>query len=299
MNIPLPGFLKGNGARRRAGGYGDNPGKLPPLGHDGPKTLMAIMAHPDDIDFGSSGSVARWCKEGWTVYYVLVTSGDKGTHDPSIGPQELAAIREEEQRAAARVLGVKDVIFLGYPDGFVYPTAELRGEIVRLFRTYQPDVVLTWEGFRGSFNHNDHRNVGIAVRDAVFPATRDRLYYPEHTAEGLAPEHRVNEMLLVGSDKPDYFVDVSDYLEQKADAILSHASQVQSHDRDELLKRMRQQGRRRGGRGTVESFRRVVISRSQRSIQAEEAAKRAAAEGQQATAQQQALPTEEPVGAGT
>ncbi|HLF78259.1 MAG TPA: PIG-L deacetylase family protein [Dehalococcoidia bacterium] len=301
MNLPLPGFLKGNG-NRRTGGYGDNPGKLPPLGHDGPRTLMAIMAHPDDIDFGSSGSVAKWCAEGWTVYYVLVTSGDKGTHDAAMGPQQLAAMREEEQRAAARALGVKEVFFLGYPDGWVVPTHELRGEIVRLFRTYKPEIVLTWDGFRTSFNHVDHRNVGIAVRDAVFPATRDHLYYPEHSAEGLAPEHRVNEMLLVGSDKPDYFVDVSDYLEQKADAILSHASQVQSHDRDELLKRMRTQGRRRGGRGTVESFRRVVISRSQRSVQAEKASQAAAgANGSQAQ-----LPATEgsdteatPVGAGT
>ncbi len=286
MNLPLPGFLKNNSTR--PGGYGDNPGKLRPLGHDGPKTLMAIMAHPDDIDFGSSGSIARWCAEGWTVYYVLVTSGDKGTHDPAMGPQQLAAIREEEQRAAARVLGVKEVFFLGYPDGWVVPTHELRGEIVRLFRTYKPDVVLTWDGFRTGFNHVDHRNVGIAVRDAVFPATRDHLYYPEHGAAGLASEHRVNEMLLVGSDKPDYFVDVSDYLEQKADSILSHASQVQSHDRNELLKRMRSQGRRRGGRGTVESFRRVVISRSQRSRQADETSN--VATTQNGTQAQQPLP---------
>ncbi len=305
MNLPLPGFLtRSNG---RGGGYGDNPGKLPPLGHDGPKTLMAIMAHPDDIDFGSSGSVAKWCAEGWTVYYVLVTSGDKGTHNPAMGPQQLAAIREEEQRQAARVLGVKEVFFLGYPDGWVVPSHELRGEIVRLFRTYKPDIVLTWEGFRSSFNHVDHRNVGIAVRDAVFPATRDHLYYPEHGRdEGLAPEHRVNEMLLVGSDKPDYFVDVSDYLEQKADAILSHASQVQSHDRDELLKRMRTQGNRRGGRGTTESFRRVVISRSQRSKAAEEAAKAAAAGNNGANGAQAQQPSpagsdtaNTPVGAGT
>src|SRR6187401_2523445 len=96
----------------------------PPLGHDGPKTLMAIMAHPDDIDFGSAGSIAKWCAEGWTVYYVLATSGDKGTHG-ELSPQELAALREEEQREAARVLGVKECIFHGYPDGFLDHSAEL------------------------------------------------------------------------------------------------------------------------------------------------------------------------------
>ena len=263
FQIRLFGNRNGRGAPGGGGFFpGEAPRKLPPLGHDGPKTLMAIMAHPDDIDFGSAGSVARWCAEGWTVYYVLATSGDKGTHDANLSPQELAAIREEEQRAAARVLGVKDVIFLGYPDGFLQATPELRGDIVRLFRKYKPDVVLTWDGFRPAFNHHDHRNIGIAVRDAVFPAVRDHLYYPEHAVQGLEPSFRVDEMLLVGSDAPDYFVDISGFIEKKVDAILCHASQVQSRDRDEMLKRMRQQGRRPfRGRGLVESFKRVRIGR--------------------------------------
>jgi LmbE family N-acetylglucosaminyl deacetylase len=262
--------------------YGEDVSKLPPIGHDGPKTLMAIMAHPDDIDFGSSGSVAKWCSEGWTVYYVLTTSGDKGTHEPGISGQELAAIREAEQREAARVLGVKEVFFLGIEDGFVEPTAELRERLVWLFRTYKPDVVLTWDGFRPSFNHNDHRNTGIVVRDALFPATRDRLYFPQHAEEGLG-EWRVNELLLVGSADPNYFVDVSAFIEKKADAILAHRSQVQSHDRDELIKQMRSRGRRRGGRGLVESFKRVHMRTSQRAQKAEEEARKLAEEMAAAT----------------
>src|SRR5262249_17834512 len=111
---------------------------------EGPKTLMAIMAHPDDIDFTAAGTIAKLCADGWTVYYVLATSGDKGTHGPE-SRQELAATREEEQREAARVLGVKDVIFLGYPDGFLEPTQELRGQVVRLLRQYKVDVALTWD----------------------------------------------------------------------------------------------------------------------------------------------------------
>jgi LmbE family N-acetylglucosaminyl deacetylase len=269
------------------GGYREDVSKLPPLGHDGPKTLMAIMAHPDDIDFGSSGSIARWCSEGWTVYYVLATSGDKGTHDPEFSPQELAATREEEQREAARVLGVKEVFFLGYPDGFLEPTHELREQLVRLFRVYKPDVVLTWDGFRPSFNHNDHRNIGIAVRDALFPAVRDRLYFPEHAEQGL-DEVRVNEILLVGSPDPNYFVDISAFIEKKADAILAHRSQVQSHDREELLKQMRSRGRRPGGRGLIESFKRIHMRSSQRARRADEA-KKAKAAGQDEQA---------PVGAG-
>jgi LmbE family N-acetylglucosaminyl deacetylase len=260
--LSLPRILKRNGASPFMPGGGEDVSKLPPLGHDGPKTLMAIMAHPDDIDFGSAGSVAKWCSEGWTVYYVLATSGDKGTHDPKFTPQELAATREEEQRAAARVLGVKEVFFLGYPDGFLEVTPELRGQIVRLFRIYKPDIVLTWDGFRPSFNHFDHRNIGVAVRDAVFPAVRDHLYFPEHADEGL-DAFRVNEMLLVGSDQPNYFVDISDFVERKVDAILSHASQVRENDRDQMLKQTRSRGRRPGGRGLVESFRRVRIGRPQ------------------------------------
>jgi LmbE family N-acetylglucosaminyl deacetylase len=270
------------------GGYDGDASKLPPLGHDGPKTLMAIMAHPDDIDFGSSGSIAKWCSEGWTVYYVLATSGDKGTHEPDFTPQELAATREKEQRDAARVLGVKEVFFLGYPDGFLEPTHELREQLVRLFRVYKPHVVLTWDGFRPSFNHNDHRNIGIAVRDALFPAVRDRLYFPEHAQEGL-DEVRVNEILLVGSPDPNYFVDISDFIEKKADAILAHRSQVQSHDRDELIKQMRSRGRRPGGRGLVESFKRIHMRSSQRAQRADEAKQANGTTGQD----QQA-----PVGAG-
>jgi LmbE family N-acetylglucosaminyl deacetylase len=281
MNLPLPGFLKNgkDGAGARTGSYGDNPGKLPAIGHDGPKTLMCIMAHPDDIDFGSAGSVARWCKEGWTVYYVLATSGDKGTHG-EMGPQELAATREEEQREAARILGVKDVIFLGYPDGFLEVTTELRGQIVKLFRKYKPDVVLTWDGFRTSFNHFDHRNIGIAVRDAVFPAVRDHLYYPEHGRDhdDLEPYWRVNEMLVVGADKPDYFVDVTDFIEQKVDAILAHKSQVQTQDRAEMMKRQTQRRDKKGR--IVESFRRIQVSKRALPTQEERDIARASLRGE-------------------
>jgi LmbE family N-acetylglucosaminyl deacetylase len=278
----------GRNGRRFAPGGGENADEqLPELGADGPLTLMAIMAHPDDIDFGSAGSIARWCAEGWTVYYVLATSGDKGTHGPETR-QELAAIREEEQRAAARVLGVKNVFFLGYPDGWLEPTKELRGEIVKLLRIYQPDVVLTFDAFRPSFNHHDHRNIGIAVRDALYPAVRDHLYYPEHAAEGL-PIARVNELLLSGAEDPNYFVDVSAFIETKVDAMLCHASQVQTHDRDEMLRNMRERGNRRGRRGTVESFKRVRIGRP-----------RPPEQQQQATEDAPAVTDEEPapVGAG-
>jgi LmbE family N-acetylglucosaminyl deacetylase len=233
------------------------------LGKDGPLTAMVIVAHPDDAEFMCAGTVAKWVDQGWTVYYVLATSGDKGTHDSSLSPQELAAVREQEQREACRVLGARDVIFLGYPDGFLQPDADFRGNIVRLLRQYRPDVVITWDGFRKGFNHSDHRAVGIAVRDAVYPAVRDHLYYAEHAEDGLEA-HQVNEMLLAGTDEPDYHVDISAYLDKKMEAVLCHRSQLGPRTREDIEKAWRQ--RMRSGRNgrPLESYKRVSIRRSPR-----------------------------------
>ncbi len=265
MAVNLLGLLRSNGSR----GPRNQPQHLPDLEASGPKTLMAIMAHPDDIDFSSAGSIARWCSMGWTIYYVLATSGDKGTHE-DFTRQELAAMREQEQRDAAAILGVEEVVFLGYPDGFLEATMELKGQIVRLLRKYRPDVVLTWDGFRRGFNHQDHRNIGIATRDAIYPAVRDHLYYEEHRADGL-DAIQVNEMLLAGAEDPDYQVDITDFIEKKVDAILAHKSQVSTRNRDEMLKNYRGRSQRRGRRGNFESFKRVRIGRPPRQDRGEAA----------------------------
>ena len=233
------------------------------LGKDGPLTAMVIVAHPDDAEFLCGGTVAKWCDQGWTVYYVLATSGDKGTHDPSLTPQQLAALREQEQREACRVLGVKEVVFLGYPDGFVRPDTEFRGQVVRLLRRYRPDVVLTWDGFRQGFNHSDHRAVGIAVRDAVYPAVRDHLYYPEDKDGGLEA-HQVNELLLAGSDDPDYPVDIGAYVETKLEAVLCHRSQLGNRSPEEIRRTWLERMRASSNRSQVESFKRVHIGRPMR-----------------------------------
>ena len=236
------------------------------LGKDGPLTAMVIVAHPDDAEFMCGGSVAKWCAQGWTVYYVLATSGDKGTHDSALTGQELAAIREQEQRDACRVLGAKDVIFLGLPDGFLQADVEFRGEIVKVLRKYRPDVVVTWDGFRKGFNHSDHRAVGIAVRDALYPAVRDHLYYPEHAANGLEP-HQVNEMLLAGSDEPDYHVDIGAHLETKLQAVLCHRSQLGERTREQIEKTWRERMQAARREPMTESFKRVSIRRSARDVQ--------------------------------
>ncbi len=239
----------------------------PPI--EGPGRAMVIMAHPDDAEFLCSGTVARWVKEGWDVYYVLVTGGDKGTHDDTMHPEKLAAIREEEQRQACRVLGVKECIFLGYPDGFTSESAELRGQIVRLLRLYRPDVVVTWDAFRGTFNHRDHRNVGQATMDAIYPIVRDRLFYQRDEEEGL-PSHQVNEVLLAGAADPDYSVDITEVWETKVEAILCHVSQIGERTRESFMKERAEREQREPGKPIEERFRRWSIRRPARQQQAEE-----------------------------
>ncbi len=228
-----------------------------------PKRALVMVAHPDDAEFMCGGTVARLCAQGWEVYYCLATSGDKGTKDPEMTRERLAGLREEEQRAACRVLGVRDVIFLRHPDGFLQDTHEFRGEIVRLIRKLKPYTVITWDGFRRGFNHRDHRIVGIATYDAVFPASRDPLYYPEQIDEEGLEWHRVGELLLAGSDEPDYFVDVSDHFDTKIEALLAHTSQVaRDQGRDEWVKGMRKRMRdaaESSGIPYAEAFRRVTL----------------------------------------
>jgi LmbE family N-acetylglucosaminyl deacetylase len=266
-------------------GLGPRPQTTPPLGSaqadelppiEGPGRAMVIMAHPDDAEFMCSGTVAKWCAEGWDVYYVLVTGGDKGTHDDTMHPEKLAAIREEEQRAACRLLGVKECIFLGYPDGFTSESAELRGQIVRLLRLYRPDVVITWDAFRGTFNHRDHRNVGQATMDAIYPIVRDRLFYQHHEDDGL-DSHQVNEVLLGGAANPDYSVDITDHWEKKVDAILCHTSQIGGRTREDFIKDRAERDKREPGKPVEERFRRWSIRRPMRQAQAAEAKKDAEA----------------------
>ena len=233
----------------------------PPI--EGPARAMVIMAHPDDAEFLCSGTVAKWCAEGWDVFYVLVTGGDKGTHDPAMHPEKLAAIREEEQREACRVLGVKDCIFLGYPDGFTSESSELRGQIVRLLREYRPDVVITWDAFRGTFNHRDHRNVGQATMDAIYPIVRDRLFYQHHEDDGLT-SHQVNEVLLAGAADADYVVDITAHWETKVAAILCHTSQIGERTLETFKKERAEREKREPGKPIEERFRRWSIRRPAR-----------------------------------
>ena len=187
--------------------------------------ILVIVAHPDDIESWCGGVVAHFSALGKLVSYVLCTSGDKGTSDPLQTPQQVAARREAEQMEAARVLGVEDVTFLRWPDSEVEPTLLLRRELVRQVRRQRPDLVITHDPAPPYRQHPDHRAVGRAALDALFPCARDPLTFAEHiTQEGLQP-HLVPEAWLFASEAPDLWIDIAATLPQKIQARLAHVSQ--------------------------------------------------------------------------
>jgi LmbE family N-acetylglucosaminyl deacetylase len=197
---------------------------------------LIIAPHPDDAEFGISGTVAKWTREGKEVAYVICTSGDKGTNDPTLKSAELAIIREKEQKAAARIAGVKEVVFLRYPDQEIEDTAEFRKEIVRLIRLYRPEVVATCDPYRQYLWHRDHRITGQVVLDAVYPYARDMLAYPDLFEQGYKP-YKVKEVLLWGSPNINFYSDISDVFDIKIAALACHKSQF---DILEMEKRMRE-----------------------------------------------------------
>ncbi|MFO7684682.1 MAG: PIG-L deacetylase family protein [Desulfobacterales bacterium] len=187
--------------------------------------MMVISAHPDDAEFGVAGTVANWTRAGKKVVYVVCTRGEKGTTDRRLTPQGLAAIREQEQLAAARVLGVTAVDFLGFPDQGLEDTPAFREQIVRVIRRYRPQTVVTSDPYRRYVWHRDHRIAGQVVLDAVFPYARDHLAYPEMLAEGLEP-HKVRELLFWAAEEVNYRADITATFELKLAALRCHASQV-------------------------------------------------------------------------
>ena len=198
--------------------------------------VMVVTPHADDAEFGVAGTVARWTSEGKDVIYVVCTNGDKGTSDVNMKPDKLAGIREQEQLAAAKLLGVREVIFMRYPDQTLEDTPEFRKEIVRLIRMYQPETVITAAPYRSYIWHRDHRIVGRVTLDAIFPYARDILSYPDLLEEGLQP-HKVKEVLLWASEEPNYCSDITETFNIKLAALHCHTSQLGSsfHDLEKQL----------------------------------------------------------------
>jgi len=229
-----------------------------------PESAMVVVAHPDDAEFMVAGTVAKWAGRGTEVTYAIITNGNKGSEDPEMTPSRLAETREAEQRAAGRILGVKHFEFLGYEDGYLVPTLDLRRDITRLIRKHRPEVVLCFDPttrfILGSYpNHPDHRASGDATVDAIFPSARDRLTFPELLSDGLEP-HKVAQLWMGGSDEANVWVDIAETIELKKQALLAHPSQLDEGIADFVVQMSRGQAKDQPFE-LAESFRRIIFDR--------------------------------------
>ncbi|HEV8583486.1 MAG TPA: PIG-L deacetylase family protein [Methylomirabilota bacterium] len=225
------------------------------------RRVLVITAHPDDSEFGAGGTLAKFVKEGKEVALVVVTNGDKGSSDRTMTSPRLAAIRAEEQKHAARTLGIESVAFLGYPDGEVEDTRDLRRDVSREIRRFRPDLVLCQNPQR-TYNlgasHRDHRTVAGVALDCVYPLSRDHLAFPELMAE-FEP-HKVREVYVMQWQNPHVVVDISDVMDLKIKALACHASQFK--DFAAIEKRVRDRNAELGqpkGYAYAECFDRIVI----------------------------------------
>lgn len=225
--------------------------------------VLVICAHPDDAEFAVGGTIAKLTRAGRHVVYCLCTRGDKGSSDPRMPPAQLADIRAAEQRAAAGVLGVREVVFLDYEDGVMQPTLELRRALVRVIRGARPDLVMVNDPTTRYFgqrylNHPDHRVVGDVALDAVYPSARDRWVFPELLAEGLEP-HKTREVLLWQPPQPDYWVDIADVLDAKVAALREHRSQTSGRDLETIVRERAAFWGAAGGLAYAEAFRYLAL----------------------------------------
>lgn len=226
-----------------------------------PVDYLLITAHPDDSEYGAAGSVARWVGEGKSVAYVICTSGEKGTSDRAMKPEDLARIREAEQQAAADLLGVRSVTFLRYPDQGVEDTPQMRKHIVQVLRTYRPHTVVTTDPYRRYIWHRDHRMIGQVVLDAVFPFARDHAAYPDLLEQGYEP-HKVRELLFFGADETNHYIDITNTYDTKLAALKCHDTQMREQNMELLHAWLQQRFKAYGEKGgfeLAEGFFRVVL----------------------------------------
>jgi LmbE family N-acetylglucosaminyl deacetylase len=225
---------------------------------------LVIISHPDDGEFGAGPTIAKLTRSGVAVDYVVTTDGSKGTEDPDMTPERLAATRMAEQRAAADILGVGEIVHLGYPDGYLTPSLDLRRDITRQIRRFRPDLVITQNPQRRLdhnpfIGHPDHLATGEATLASVYPAARDHLNFPElYRDEGLEP-WKVRQVLLTGVEEPNLWLDIADTFDIGLEAILAHRSQV---TREDVEERMRDRARLVGepqGIGLAQAFLSIIL----------------------------------------
>jgi len=229
-----------------------------------PGRALFIYAHPDDIEFSAGGTAAKWAKHGSECTFILMTDGNVGTHEEGMTVERLVETRRSEQRAAAKVLGAKECIFLGYHDGLLQPTMEIRKELVRLIRRHRPNVVVCGDptNFFPSetrINHPDHRAAATSALDATFPAAEMPLLYPELEAEGLTP-HKVNYVYVSNPGKePNFYVDTTESIDLKIEALRQHVSQLGDWDPDEPIKKWNAEAGKKVGFTYSERFLRITL----------------------------------------
>ncbi len=202
-----------------------------PEGWIEPQRILVILAHPDDPEFFCGGSIARWASLGHEIHYCLLTRGDKGTQDRNLAPVELMRIREQEEWAAAAILGVRSVCFLGFEDGYLQPSLEARREVTRVIRQVRPDVVVTCDPGNyfpreNNLNHPDHRAAGEIVLGAVYPAAGNHLFFPELIAAEQLDTHPIKELWITLTHQPNTVLDVTPFWEKRLEALCAHKSQI-------------------------------------------------------------------------
>ena len=208
-----------------------------------PKIALSIHAHPDDQEFTVAGTLAHWVRAGCRVISVIVTSGEAGSNEPTKGVEykpELARLREVEQTAACAMLGIRETIFLHYPDGELEPTLILRKDLTRLIRHYKPEAVVTGDPQiffygNGYINHPDHRAAAQAALYSVFPASETRLIFTDLLEAGYEP-HKVKRLYVHGAEKPDTRVDITGTIDLKIAALKKHASQLGDWDPEKMIR---------------------------------------------------------------
>ena len=232
--------------------------------NDIPKNALVISAHPDDLDFGCCGTVALWTRARAKVTYLICTDGSKGTIDPTLTHEALATIRQHEQRAAAKVVGVKDVIFLDVHDGELENTPILRRQMVEVIRKVRPELVICMDPANRSFenafvSHRDHREAAEAAFDSMYPACGNSRFFPRLLSIGLEP-HSVGEAFFFGTNAPNHWVDISEVMDLKMEALSCHKSQMEDWmSVDAFVRdRFREAGKAKGYE-YAETFRRLTI----------------------------------------
>lgn len=231
-----------------------------------PKVAMTIQAHPDDQEFSVGGTLAKWARAGCEIISVVITSGDSGSNDPSKDggyKSELARLRETEQLAANKVLGVKETVFLRYPDGELEPTIPLRKELTRIIRQHKPEVVVAgnpeaWFYGNEYVNHPDHRAAAQAATEAVFPSAGSRLLFADLLTEGYEP-HEVKRLYVHGTEKPDTWVDISETIDLKVRALQQHASQVPVDEVEKWMKEWAKEDAKDKDFEYAESYRVMIL----------------------------------------